>query len=100
MQFALVSDSYCILSFFDKGHFFITGTKPAKYWIVDTDYENFSLVWSCEDVEGLISLELAWVLSRKRTLDANTVSKLKKELEQYGVKINRFVDTDQSNCPK
>ena len=77
-----------------------SGTPRANYWIVDTDYDNYSLVWSCSDVIGLVNFDFAWILSRQRTLDANTVSMLKQKLAGFGIKTGGFMDTDQTNCPQ
>ena len=71
----------------------------APYWIVDTDYDNYSLVWSCTDVL-LANLEFSWILSRKRTLDDATVERLKQKLASFGVKTSGFLVTDQTNCPQ
>ena len=79
---------------------FISGAPVrAPYWVVDTDYDNYTLVWSCTDVL-LANLEFAWILSRKRTLDDATVERLKQKLASFGVKTSGFLVTDQTNCPQ
>ena len=70
----------------------------APYWIVDTDYDNYSLVWSCTDIV-VLNFDFAWILSRKPTLDDATVEKLKQKLASFGVKTDGFMNTDQTNCP-
>ncbi|KAJ8303426.1 hypothetical protein KUTeg_019822 [Tegillarca granosa] len=37
----------------------------APYWILDTDYQTYSLVYSCENIV-VGKLEFAWILSRTR----------------------------------
>ena len=48
---------------------------PAgDYWIIETDYHNYSVVYSCADfLFGAIKLEFAWILSREKNLDPELV---------------------------
>ena len=78
---------------------FIPDDPQANYWVVDTDYNNYSLVWSCADYK-VVSLEFAWVLSRKQTLDDAIVSRLKEKLASFEIDIRSFVVTNQTNCPE
>ncbi|NXI61149.1 APOD protein, partial [Anseranas semipalmata] len=71
----------------------------APYWVLDTDYENYSLVYSCTSVLGLFHVEYAWILSRSRQLDSGTVEELKNVLESNGIDTAKMTVTDQSNCP-
>ena len=73
---------------------YISGAPTAPYWVVDTDYDNYSLVWSCTDVL-LANLEYAWILSRKRTLDDATVERSKQKLASFKVNTSGFIVTDQ-----
>lgn len=36
--------SYC-------SFYFITADGTADYWILDTDYNDYALIYSCEDLE-------------------------------------------------
>jgi apolipoprotein D and lipocalin family protein len=47
----------------------------SRYIIVDTDYDNYSVVYSCGEYMTH-KLEYVWILSRRRSLDDNTLSKL------------------------
>uniref|UniRef100_A0A3Q3FC47 Apolipoprotein D n=1 Tax=Labrus bergylta TaxID=56723 RepID=A0A3Q3FC47_9LABR len=38
-------------------------SPPGPYWVLSSDYETHSLVYSCTDF-GLFRLEFAWILSR------------------------------------
>ena len=43
------------------------GNRPAtisNYWILSTDYDNYSIVYFCMNVEDNKSREFAWLLSR------------------------------------
>jgi apolipoprotein D and lipocalin family protein len=76
------------------------GPVPTKgnYLVIDTDYENYSLVYACEKELTFVK-ELAWILSRKKTLDAKVIASARDTLHSYGVDISKFTVTDQSNCP-
>ena len=46
----------------------------GDYWILDTDYTNYSVVYACQDfLLGAIKLEFAWILSREQHLDPELV---------------------------
>ena len=66
--------------------------------VVDTDYENYALIYSCLPFNGVIE-ENAMILSRKTDVDKKKVDSLKDILsKQYGVSISRFIPTNQKSC--
>ncbi|KAJ8302495.1 hypothetical protein KUTeg_018891 [Tegillarca granosa] len=70
----------------------------GDYWILNTDYESYSLIYSCTDAV-IGKVEFAWILSRKRTLDQTVLDKLYKEIASYDVNTDKFMTENQSNCP-
>ncbi|XP_053208366.1 apolipoprotein D-like [Panonychus citri] len=74
-------------------------SPAAQYWVVDTDYTNYALIVSCNDILGLFNINDAWILSRQSTLPADTIDKLKSELQSLGLSQlpSRFMTTQQ-NC--
>ncbi|XP_070560540.1 apolipoprotein D-like [Ptychodera flava] len=73
--------------------------QPAgDYWVLRTDYHTFSVVYSCQDFFGIVRAELAWILSRERTLDAIVLDSLLVNLEDMGLNINYFQSTNQTGC--
>ncbi|XP_015788931.1 apolipoprotein D-like [Tetranychus urticae] len=74
-------------------------SPSSQYWIVDTDYETYSLVVSCNDVLGLFNLKDAWILSRKPKLDEEIVKRLVDKLGKLGVPSSLLSTTTQ-NCDK
>ena len=66
--------------------------------MITTDYFQYSLVYSCEIVNG-IKREDAWILSRKSSLSDETINFLRSKLSAYGVNVNNFLKTNQANCP-
>ncbi|XP_015785531.1 apolipoprotein D [Tetranychus urticae] len=69
----------------------------AQYWVVDTDYDNYALVVSCNNIFPFFNPRDAWILSRKPTLDDDTVKNLVAKLDSVGIKDTEFLDTVQ-NC--
>nr|AYV89107.1 hypothetical protein LOTGIDRAFT_197767 isoform X1 [Tetranychus truncatus] len=64
---------------------FIFYSPIAQYWIVDTDYDTYSLVVSCNNVNDLLYVKNAWILSRKPKLESDIVDSLVAKLETIGV---------------
>lgn len=78
---------------------FAEGAPYANYWVIHTDYDTYSLIFSCSAVAGLAHVEFAWILSRNMTLDPQIGQSLKNELASYNVDISNFKVSDQSGCP-
>ena len=78
--------------------YIFTDSPHVPYWIVDTDYETYSMIWSCLDLSGLVQADFAWILSRKNTLDEAVMNKLVAKLGSFGVNTDSFRETLQSNC--
>lgn len=52
--------------------FFNQSTDRSNYWVLDTDYENYSVVWSCEELtngtaQGLFVYLIIYLLVKKKT---------------------------------
>ncbi|OWF39856.1 apolipoprotein D-like [Mizuhopecten yessoensis] len=77
---------------------FAEGIPYGDYWILDTDYTNYTLIYSCKDVLGLTHVEFCWILSRERTLASETKDRLYQKLSDFGVKTENFLTTDQKDC--
>ena len=68
----------------------------GDYQILRTDYENYSLVYSCTDLY-LAKMELFWVLSRKTQLDEGVLNELVSHVNNLGISKEEFHFTDQSS---
>jgi len=77
---------------------FAKGAPYSHYWVVDTDYKTYSLIYSCEDV-AVAHIEFAWILGRNMTLADDTVKRLQAELGKFKVDVSKFTLTDQKDCP-
>ncbi|XP_054152505.1 apolipoprotein D-like [Oppia nitens] len=66
-------------------------------WILDTDYDNYSLIYSCYSLPVLnINFEDPRIMSRTPQLDQQYIDKLKERLTGF----DRFLmsDTSHRNC--
>jgi len=77
---------------------FSSSAPYGDYWIVDTDYDNYTLIYSCTDFI-VTHLELAWVLTRDKEIDLTLRESLFTKLGSYGVKTSNFNIADNTNCP-
>lgn len=58
--------------FFQKIKLHFLAPKESNYWIVNTDYQHYSVVYHCNSIGKNKSLESAWVFGRDRILDVTT----------------------------
>ncbi|KAJ1526421.1 hypothetical protein ONE63_009555 [Megalurothrips usitatus] len=73
----------------------IFGKRQANYWVLDTDYVNYSVVYSCADLAGLLKLESAWILSRDATLAADSKDLVEAAIQNAGLNRKAFKPTKQ-----
>jgi len=71
----------------------------GNYWIVHTNYKDFTLIYSCTSAVGLAHFEQAWILARNMTVSQEMTDKLMQELASYKVDVSKFKKTDQTGCP-
>lgn len=74
----------------------------GNYWVIDTDYDSYSLVYSCSNIFGLgiAYSETTWFLSRTPTLNQTRIDYLKNKLKSFTAGFNNvnFVVQNQTNC--
>ncbi|GFR61433.1 apolipoprotein D-like [Elysia marginata] len=73
-----------------------SGNKP-NYFIQETDYENYSVIFSCDELIGF-NIQFAWILTRNRGVAPSNLSDLEQKLEDAGVDTSYFFVVDQSSC--
>merc|ERR1711976_112558 len=91
-----------VVKFFDGD----TETIP-NYWVVDTDYDNFSVVYSCRDIaRGWFDVrsEIVWILTRDRNgVSEEQLEAIYEELEDKDIgprgRLSPFGHVTQENCP-
>lgn len=77
------------------------GGPPANsnYWIMDTDYDNYAIIYSCKNLSENKSAEAAWVLSKQRTLEPRVVATVDELVDKYLVRADmRKTEQRQSIC--
>eukprot|EP00355_Strombidium_rassoulzadegani_P008208 CAMPEP_0168616124 /NCGR_PEP_ID=MMETSP0449_2-20121227/4868_1 /TAXON_ID=1082188 /ORGANISM="Strombidium rassoulzadegani, Strain ras09" /LENGTH=72 /DNA_ID=CAMNT_0008656905 /DNA_START=581 /DNA_END=799 /DNA_ORIENTATION=- len=47
--------------------------NETNYQVIDTDYENYSLVYNCNE---MTQYQIVWILSRKPVMDSATMVKV------------------------
>ena len=78
---------------------YFTNETPAEYNVWKTDYNTYSLVYTCKTiVPKLLKLELIWILSKQKTLSPTVVQDLKSLLEKSGVNVGKFQKSDYDGC--
>jgi hypothetical protein len=115
------SKMFVCCQFFDKLKSFLFLVATVKFWVIDTDYVSYSLVYSCTQLPilsliigewkknlimilyfikyiFLFILENAWILSRNPTLDFQTIRNLKSKLSAVNSPTFLFISTEQINC--
>jgi len=70
-------------------------TPTANYWVLDTDYENYSIVYSCTDL-WLFHADIVWVLGRKKELEPALLEEIKGKLKSAGIRTGVLAKRDQS----
>ncbi|KAK7944716.1 hypothetical protein WMY93_000444 [Mugilogobius chulae] len=78
---------------------FFENSPPAPYWVLDTDYESYTLVYSCTDL-GILHADFAWIMSREPTMSPYTLARLVAKLTAIGVRVDKLVPTvqDEEYC--
>lgn len=71
-------------------------TEP-NYLVVDTDYDNYAVVYSCNSF-GFINFQLAWILTRAQGVKPAQFDAIITTLRNAGVDTSAFITVDHSNC--
>ncbi|ROT83853.1 Crustacyanin-C1 subunit [Penaeus vannamei] len=75
-------------------------TFTAPYVILDTDYENFSCIYSCVEFNYGYYADFAFIFSRSPSLSDQYLRRCEAAFKEIGVDVSRFAKTVQgSNCP-
>merc|ERR1711920_80418 len=73
------------------------GNPTGSYWILETDYHNYSIVYSCVDfIFGVIKLEFAWILGRDQNMDPELIQYATEVYTKNGIDVSQFEDTVQN----
>ncbi|XP_075220898.1 apolipoprotein D-like [Lycorma delicatula] len=70
----------------------------GKYLILDTDYDNFAILYSCSDL-GILHADLLWILGRERDLTVDSRVRVYDHLINLNINTDRLTLTPQKKCP-
>ncbi|KAG8181803.1 hypothetical protein JTE90_001459 [Oedothorax gibbosus] len=67
----------------------------ADYWVLDTDYKQYSVVYSCFSILNIFNAEYLWILSRTPQLDASVKDNIYKMLDDQKISRSNLSPTVQ-----
>uniref|UniRef100_A0A3Q0R232 Apolipoprotein D n=1 Tax=Amphilophus citrinellus TaxID=61819 RepID=A0A3Q0R232_AMPCI len=72
-------------------------TPYGPYWVLETNYTNYTIVYSCTDILRIFHFNYAWILARLPSLPPEMVHYAKQLLTDNGIDISKMTPTYQ-NC--
>lgn len=66
--------------------------------ILDTDYENFAVIYSCTRIGPIGHTESAWVFTRERLAPGPVMQQAYGILDKYRISRTFFVKSEQKDC--
>ncbi|EFC44116.1 predicted protein [Naegleria gruberi] len=96
-----IGEAYCPHPEQDPAKLLVSfGHQPfaGPYWVVDTDYKTYSMVFSCVNILGVYHIEYAWILARQPSLNTNLLTDIMSRWKSLDVDISKFKLTKQVNC--
>ncbi|XP_072929716.1 uncharacterized protein [Epargyreus clarus] len=77
---------------------FPTTTEQAKYWVLDTDYDSYALVYSCRNLNDQQRLVTSWKLSRTSDLTPTAITNINRVVNSINVLNDKYYEImDQSD---
>ncbi|XP_024136292.1 apolipoprotein D isoform X2 [Oryzias melastigma] len=73
--------------------FYIAPLSPT--WVLSTDYDSYSVVYSCTDVLGVFHLDYGWILSRSASLPPDVLHRGEELLRHLGVDASKMQEVEQ-----
>ena len=70
----------------------------ANYIVLDTDYCEYAIVWSCSDFR-LFNTQFLFVLTRDQFPSTTLVSAILQQIRALGLNTSKLIQTDQTDCP-
>ncbi|XP_049949697.1 apolipoprotein D-like isoform X2 [Schistocerca serialis cubense] len=74
------------------------GSFEAPYWILGTDYDNYSVVWSCGSFGDVVNARFSWLLTRAKNPGKDIIRKMRRVLDKNGIPLQPYMRTLQV-CP-
>uniref|UniRef100_A0A1B6D7A7 Lipocalin/cytosolic fatty-acid binding domain-containing protein n=1 Tax=Clastoptera arizonana TaxID=38151 RepID=A0A1B6D7A7_9HEMI len=72
--------------------------KTRPYWVLKTDYDNFSIVYSLEKDLWLFPRDMYWIFTRKQEISVDVLAKIIVALNSLNLHFCEFYFTYQRDC--
>ncbi|KAF2356923.1 Lipocalin/cytosolic fatty-acid binding domain [Trinorchestia longiramus] len=69
----------------------------SNYWVLDTDYTSYAVVWSCRNAL-IFNTQFLWILTRERNPPADVIDKALAVIARRGLDATRLSITEQTDC--
>lgn len=70
----------------------------AKFYILDTDYDNYLVGFGCKNIAYMMNLQMAFVWGREKELSAEYVAKVFDVLKNNKISTSDLEKSEQINC--
>jgi len=81
-----------------------TPDEAGDYWVLDTDYDNYTVVYSCQmtitDDMQMGKIESAWVLTRRMGEKPGNLDAINSLFSNNDIDIGNFKVVKQEGCPE
>lgn len=74
------------------------GNRVAPYWVLGTDYENYSVVWACNNIDESSSTRIVYILTRAREPSDEVVEAAYDVLKKNDVSTKYLRKSIQTGC--
>ncbi|XP_057327240.1 apolipoprotein D-like [Microplitis mediator] len=76
----------------------VVGVVKGSYVILETDYDNYAIVWSCVE-QGSRHISYYWYMTReaKPCMDIDRIAQ--RVIQEYGLQPESMAKVDHDNCP-
>jgi len=71
---------------------------PGPYWVLETDYTGYSVVFSCTNLGSIGRSQDAFVLSRTPSISSSLLNRILRDLTELGFNRNAFITNQQRGC--
>lgn len=71
----------------------------ANYNVLDTDYDSYAVVFSCNSFLGLVNGQVVWILSRQRFPPRALLDRAHEVMKENGLSLTFLATTDNNDCP-
>ncbi|CAH2094770.1 unnamed protein product [Euphydryas editha] len=80
---------------------FPTSSEPAPYWVLDTDYDSYALIYSCRNLPNNRRRVTSWKLSRTPQLTPNANQRINEIVNRINVLNDRYyapISQSEQDC--